>query len=65
MSQPNPLPLVSPTVELSEAPATDPRPAPLLGVDTRAILEELGFDAGEIAGFEQGRVVRCGSSALS
>lgn len=39
---------IAPAVHLSETPASIERPAPLVGEHSREILEEFGFDAGQI-----------------
>ena len=37
-----------PAALFSDTPSHSPRPAPALGADTRAVLAEAGFEAGEI-----------------
>jgi succinate---hydroxymethylglutarate CoA-transferase len=40
--------LIGPPLRIDQAPLPYPRPAPVLGADTRAVLFEAGFGASEI-----------------
>ena len=52
-----PAPVAAPITELSSTPASYRSPAPVLGQDTRAIMDELGYGVDEIQRLVQTRVV--------
>jgi crotonobetainyl-CoA:carnitine CoA-transferase CaiB-like acyl-CoA transferase len=54
---PRPAPLAPTPVDLSDTPGRFRHRAPMLGEHTDAILAELGYSAGEIAGLRQRRII--------